>query len=211
MLGDFEAQIRSAKEALRFERDLPGSYRQVLARYHLAVGLALSGNRFESLNAAKALASRPIETASLWVQQAFHLFLADAFWLAGKRPLAMRQARIAVSGRFDSPLATGFTGMHARWLARVDAEASTTRRHLEALLTGLQDLDVIDRVDIGLAMLLVYRETSAEYSMALARTMELLDSLPGAVAHFFSELGLMPKSPIRPARLRNRPRSELKQ
>lgn len=208
MLGKFEAQIESAREALTFERALAGSYRQVLAHYHIAIGFAMSGNRFESLNAAKVLAGVPIEAASLWVQQAFRLFLADAYWLAGKRPLALRQARIAVSGKFSAPLATGFTGMHARWLARVDKEAAATRLYLEGLFANCEDLDVIDRVDIGLATLLVSHGKPAEYSSAFLRTMELLQSLPPAVTCFFDELGLMPKAAEWTTRTRLRARSK---
>jgi DNA-binding SARP family transcriptional activator/tetratricopeptide (TPR) repeat protein len=207
MLGDFESQIASAKEALTFERDLAGSYRQVLARYHVAVGFALSGNRFESLNAAKELAGMQIGAANLWAQQAFRLFLADAFWLAGKRSVALRHARAGVSGKFALPLAAGFTGIHARWLARTDGESASTKAYLEQLLSRLQEFDIIDQVDIGLAALHVHDAGQVDGIPAVGQSIALLSTLPSAVTHFFCELGLAPKVTSQSAKRRSISRS----
>jgi hypothetical protein len=193
MLGRFDEQITCAKEALRAERSLPGSYRQILARYHIGLGYALKGDRFAASTATSELANTPIEAAIAWVQQARHLFLADMLWLTGKKKASLRVAKAGVSGKFARPLATGFTGVHSRWLARVEPDTPGSKAYFRKLLANCESFDVIDRVEIGLAFeLLSGAETCVEGRRLADQARGLLGSLPVAVSHFFELLGMTP-------------------
>jgi tetratricopeptide (TPR) repeat protein len=195
MLGNFDQQIAAAKESLRYERELSGSYRRVLARYHVAIGHALRGERVEAYSAAQELADMPLEAATQWVQQARHLYLADALWLAGKKRAALTPAGLGTSRRFARPVATAFTGTHARWLARLQPAARSTRTYLAGLFDRRAQFDLIDQVEIALACQFVIEGQEQSIDCAAApQAREMLSRLPSACSHILAELGMLPVS-----------------
>jgi hypothetical protein len=118
--------------------------------------------------------------------------LADCLWLTQKKRAAVRQALKGVTGPLSVPLATGFTGIHARWLARVRPEHDATRSHLFGLLDNIAGLDLFDRAEIALAARFVELEPEAARAFA-DQAQEALANLPPAVASFFSTLGILPE------------------
>ncbi len=199
MLGDFVQQVLCASEALAQERHVTGSYRQILARYHVAVGNAMGGRQSEALSAARGLEGLALESAPAWVQQVRLLFLADAFWLAGRRRAAMKAAALGVTGDFALPLATGFTGTHARWLARVTDTSESAHRYLAQLDIRSDEFDLIDRAEIALARWILSERMELPHSAAAYdEATGLLRCLPDAATQFFARLEfvLQPRSRV---------------
>jgi tetratricopeptide (TPR) repeat protein len=191
-LGLYDQQVKSGLESLRWEAEQPGSYRRILAHYSIAVGQALRGKRVEAINATVNLGGIPFERAAQWIQQVRHLYLADCFWLTRKRPAALRQALKGVTGPLSIPLATGFTGLHARWLARVRPAEESTRAYLSNLLHDVSGLDLFDRAEIALAAHIVSAEVDAQFARESAgKAREFLTQLPPAVASFFATIGML--------------------
>jgi DNA-binding SARP family transcriptional activator/tetratricopeptide (TPR) repeat protein len=191
-LGQYDQQVRSGLESLECDGGQPGNYRRFLAHYTVAIGQAMRGKRVEAINATLALGGVPFERAAQWVQQVRHLYLADCLWLTQKKRAAVRQALKGVTGPLSVPLATGFTGIHARWLARVRPEHDATRSHLFGLLDNIAGLDLFDRAEIALAARFVELEPEAARAFA-DQAQEALANLPPAVASFFSTLGILPE------------------
>jgi hypothetical protein len=186
--------VRSGLESLQCEAGQPGSYRRILAHYSVVVGHAMRGKRVEAINATVALGEIPFERAAQWVQQVRHLYLADCYWLTQKKRAAHRQASKGVTGAFELPLATGFTGIHARWLARIRPEQDSTRSYLMQLLDNATRFDLFDRAEISLAVRLLTELPEQRLKPQLtseART--FLDQLPPAVAAFFGALDMISK------------------
>jgi hypothetical protein len=97
-----------------------------------------------------------------------------------------------VTGPLSIPLATGFTGLHARWLARVRPAEESTRAYLSNLLHDVSGLDLFDRAEIALAAHIVSAEVDAQFARESAgKAREFLTQLPPAVASFFATIGML--------------------
>jgi hypothetical protein len=154
----------------------------------------MQGKRVEATNATIALGSAPVDSAAQWVQQVRHLYLADCAWLTHKKRLALRQASKGVTGPFASPLASGFTGIHARWLARIQPDQEFTRSYLEQLLNDAPSFDLFDRAEIALAVRLANEGLSPSLRRSLdIQAQAFLDELPPQVGAFFAMLEILPK------------------
>jgi hypothetical protein len=211
-LGQFDKQIASGREALSCEPERLGCYRQLLSRYLVAIGHAMKGQHSDALIAAKELAGAPFETASAWVIQARHLYLADALWLAGKKRSAAPAARRGVTGDFLRPVATGFTGIHARWLAKCDPSSQATREYLFGLLDHHSMFDSYDQVEIAWACLQVQDgDASPRARIARELLVELLAALPSAIGNVLAALGMEePRRPDLASGNRRRAKAEAK-
>jgi tetratricopeptide (TPR) repeat protein len=192
-LGQFDKQLTSGREALDCEPERLGSYRQILARYLVATANAMKGLSSDALIAAKELAGTAYETAAPWVIQVRHLYLADALWLSGKKRSAIPAARLGATGAFARPMATGFTGIHARWLVRCDPHSQATEEYLFSLLNNVTIFDSYDQLEIAWACtLLPDGETSRRTKAARELLTDLLRAAPPAIGSILTALGMGP-------------------
>jgi DNA-binding SARP family transcriptional activator/tetratricopeptide (TPR) repeat protein len=131
-------------------------------------------------------------THAEWVLQATLLMKADLLWLLRRR----RQARTAARDAMhlgDGPLATGITGVYARWLANTAGTGgSKVERivHLRKLYSNRQVLDAIDRAELGCALLMLQAQLGLSDPSLAAQTRQDLSILPAACAAQLKLLGL---------------------
>jgi tetratricopeptide (TPR) repeat protein len=190
-LGQYNKQIEFAAEALKLEREYPNAYRRLLARYNLARGHALRGEKVEALLAINELRASQVEVAPRWVRQIKHLFAADALWLVGKRREARAVARPFVCGEFEDPASLSFTGHHSRWLALASIDRHRALDTLRRLMQLCPQLDKLDQAELSVA----YAHTLGELgdplaTAARAEALERLADLPPAITQLMELFGL---------------------
>jgi tetratricopeptide (TPR) repeat protein len=194
-LGQYDKQIEYAKVALKLEREYPNAYRRILARYNLALGHALRGERVEALMAIHELRASQVEVAPRWVNQIKQLYAADTLWLVGKRREARVIARPFVTGAFEEPASLSFAGHHSRWMALAGPDRRRALAALNQLMHSRGQLDKLDQAEVALAYAIVATELEESLgSSAQQEAMELLASLPPAITRIMGLFGLLPST-----------------
>jgi tetratricopeptide (TPR) repeat protein len=191
-LGRYDKQIELATEALKLEREYPNAYRRILARYNVARGHAMRGEKVEALMAIQELRASQVEIAPRWVRQVKHLFTADALWLIGKRREARTIAHPFVSGEFEDPASLSFTGHHSRWVALALVDRHQALDTLERLIRLSGQLDKLDQAELSVAYAHVLGELNRPLA-AVARTEAIghLADLPPAITQMMEMFGLL--------------------
>jgi DNA-binding SARP family transcriptional activator/predicted ATPase len=191
-LGQYDKQIEYAKVALKLEREYPNAYRRILARYNVARGHALRGERVEALMAINELRAAQVEVAPRWVNQIKQLFAADALWLVGKRREARAVARPFVTGAFEQPASLSFAGHHSRWSALAGPDRLRALAVLNALMNVRCQLDKLDQAEVTIAYANVLSELQRpSATVAQQEAMELLAHLPPAITRIMELFGLL--------------------
>jgi hypothetical protein len=165
-------------------------YQRVQAAYYQAVGLAMLGKFSEALQLFDSPEAGLAARSPAWLVQAWGLHRADILYLCGCHTAAMAQGREAI-GRPPALHATSFAGAFARWLALVsvhDERSSGSCRVLDDLLSGIDELDMLDRVELICGRLILGDRSRSQLEELLRK---YLISLPSAVSSQLQRLGVL--------------------
>ncbi|MGH9959118.1 MAG: hypothetical protein ACREBC_18640, partial [Pyrinomonadaceae bacterium] len=130
----------------------------------------------------------------VWAIQAWSLYSADVFCLAGRATDARKAAFRGTSGDNANLHVIGFVGPYSRWLAKLaESPVETARAHdaVTELHKKLSSYDALDRAEVLCTMLDLESRLGLPSETTADKLREALLPLPPAVALHLKGLGFL--------------------
>jgi DNA-binding SARP family transcriptional activator/tetratricopeptide (TPR) repeat protein len=195
-LGDINAQIAHAREAVRLFASADWSPGALSARYELACGLALTGSVSEAQDALDSFYGIKHKHLPGWLRQAALLCLADVLALCGKESRAVTAARKAVV-QLGPLMNVAYAGPYARWVARVgmhDKDPAAALASIRSEFGGGEHLDPKDRAEVLAAAVLLRNASGMDSSEDVRKLSNELSRLPVGIVRTMQQLRMLPNN-----------------
>ncbi len=193
-LGDYQRAIEFARQAIDDGSAGVAFHHKLFARRTAVIAYAMSGKTRDAQELLEEVVKELGTFCSPPVKQAWHVFLADGYALAGN-PSEAKDHGWQGTAQENSELHSNFyVGSYARWVARTSVSFGTSnlgKERLAALMLNLSSYDAIDQADILNANLWLNARTG---TIALDQLQEMnrhLDRLPPAVRDQLRRLGML--------------------
>jgi tetratricopeptide (TPR) repeat protein len=191
-LGEYAESIDWGNHAVRTFGPHFSGYQECLTALCLGCSYAMTGNYKGTTETISVLDSRIPQTAPAWMLQAWGLYKADIFLLAGQHSEAEESAQQALK---EPPqlYSSFFAGPFSRWLALTSGvslqEQQPRAEYITSLLEELDRYDSLDQAEI-LCASLVLDNRSEETPVRRCLLDRKLSRLPPAIADQLSRLGM---------------------
>jgi DNA-binding SARP family transcriptional activator/tetratricopeptide (TPR) repeat protein len=192
-IGDYLKQVSWSSRACT-HAEYSTEHSRILAPLTGAFGYAMQGLEQEAIAALQLGRPGQANLSARFLDQTYHLMVADIYQLLRKEREALREGEEATTGEGLVLHTDAVAGQFARWLAIVGAnhpEQGKFEKRLQELLVGIDALDAIDQVEVLAAAVYLKKHAGQNWKHYYDEMSARLSALPAPITIQLERLGII--------------------